>query len=250
VRVQRAALESEKGLEFSIELIREKITASQETLKTLPIECEWSETVHRLDLIKKGLKHRATDFTQLRLLEAVAAQMYFATWRKIPLKWKEDRKRPIPDDWRFFTQRESMIGAQNRRATHPVNAMLNYAYRVLETQVKIAAVAAGLDPTIGYLHVCRLGRNALVYDLMEPLRPKVDLVVLNFVRSQNFTPQDFLLTGRGVCHLHPSLSRRVFEMALDSQVIQQVVEAAKITLNMSIRNGIMAIIPSNQDRTD
>ncbi len=155
---------------FSIELIREKITASQETLKTLPNEYEWSETVHRLELIKKSLKHRATDFNQLRIMEAVAAQMYFAAWRKIPLTWKDDRKRPIPDDWRFFTQRESMIGAQNRHATHPVNAMLNYAYRVLETQVRIAAVSAGLDPTIGYLHACRPGRMALVYDLMEPLK--------------------------------------------------------------------------------
>jgi len=38
VRAQRTALESEKGLEFSIELIREKITASRETLlsKTEP----------------------------------------------------------------------------------------------------------------------------------------------------------------------------------------------------------------------
>jgi CRISPR/Cas system-associated endonuclease Cas1 len=78
VRAQRSALENEKELEFSIELIREKIAASQETLNTLPNECGWSETVHRLDLIKKSLKHRATDFTQLRLLEAVAAQIYFA----------------------------------------------------------------------------------------------------------------------------------------------------------------------------
>jgi CRISPR/Cas system-associated endonuclease Cas1 len=30
-----------------------------------------------------------------------------------------------------------MLGS-NRRATHPVNAMLNYAYAVLESQVRIA----------------------------------------------------------------------------------------------------------------
>jgi CRISP-associated protein Cas1 len=117
------------------------------------------------------------------------------------LKWKEDRKRPIPDDWRFFTQRESMIVAQNRQATHPVNAMLNYAYKVLETQVRIAAVLAGLDPTIGYLHDCRPGRLALVFDLMEPLRPKVDQMILDFCRSHIFDSQDFSLTERGICRL-------------------------------------------------
>src|SRR5262249_50701556 len=125
VKAQQAALESEKGLEFSIELIREKIAASQETLKTFPNEYGWSETVHRLELIKMSLKHRATDFAQLRMMEAVAAQMYFAVWRKIPLNWKEDRKRPIPDDWRVFSQRESMIGALKPHTTHPVNAIFN-----------------------------------------------------------------------------------------------------------------------------
>jgi CRISPR-associated protein Cas1 len=49
---------------------------------------------------------------------------------------------------------------------HPVNAMLNYAYAVLESQVRIAAVSQGLDPTIAYLHTTRPGRVALVYDLM------------------------------------------------------------------------------------
>jgi CRISPR/Cas system-associated endonuclease Cas1 len=37
--------------------------------------------------------------------------------------------------------------------------MLNYAYAVLESQVRIAAVAQGLDPAIGYLHSSRLGRR-------------------------------------------------------------------------------------------
>src|SRR5262245_5193649 len=158
------------------------------------------------------------------MLEAVAAQMYFATWRQLPLKWKEDRKRPIPDDWRFFTQRESMIGSLNRHATHPVNAMLNYAYRILETQVRIAAVAAGLDPTIGYLHACRPGRMALVYDLMEPLRPKVDLVVLDFVRSQTFIPQDFALTERGGCKLSSALCCYVLGFSIEGQIVQKTVE--------------------------
>src|SRR5689334_16807924 len=48
----------------------------------------------------------------------------FSTWRKIPLKWKEDRKRPLPDDWRFFTQRESMIGTLMRVAKVVVITLL------------------------------------------------------------------------------------------------------------------------------
>ena len=48
-----------------------------------------------------------------------------------------------------------MTSGRNRHATHPVNAMLNYAYAVLESQLRIATVSEGLDPTIGYLHSCR-----------------------------------------------------------------------------------------------
>src|SRR5215210_8198907 len=59
---------------------------------------------------------------------------------------------------------QTVGGDRNRHANHPVNAMLNYAYAVLESQVRIATVAQGLDPAIGYLHVCRPGRAALVYD--------------------------------------------------------------------------------------
>jgi CRISP-associated protein Cas1 len=59
--------------------------------------------------------------------------------------------------------------------------MLNYAYAVRESQVRIAAVSQGLDPTIGYLHTRRHVRAALVYDLMEPMRPQVDRLVLSFV---------------------------------------------------------------------
>jgi len=63
------------------------------------------------------------------------------------------------------------------------NMMLNYGYAALESQVRIAIAEVGLDPSVGYLHVCQPGRQALVYDLMEPYRPQVDRELLAFIRS-------------------------------------------------------------------
>jgi CRISPR/Cas system-associated endonuclease Cas1 len=40
--------------------------------------------------------------------------------------------------------------------------------------MRIAIAEVELDPTLGYLHVCPPGRQALVYDLMEPHRPRLD----------------------------------------------------------------------------
>ena len=115
-----------------------------------------------------------------------------------------------------------MVSGRNRHATHPVNAMLNYAYAVLESQVRIAAVAQGLDPTIGYLHARRPGRVALVYDLMEPLRPQADRLVSDLVRSHTFSPTDFILETSGVCRLHPQIARQVAEANVRGEVIQEV----------------------------
>jgi len=44
---------------------------------------------------------------------------------------------------------------------------------------------------------------------MEPYRPQVDREVLALVRSQAFTPRDFVIDPEGVCKLHPELARRV-----------------------------------------
>ena len=35
--------------------------------------------------------------------------------------------------------------------------MLNYAYAILESQVRIQSVAEGYDPTLGIMHECREG---------------------------------------------------------------------------------------------
>jgi hypothetical protein len=100
----------------------------------------------------------------------------------------------------------------------------------LESHVRIAAVSAGFDPAIGYLHASRPGRVALVYDLMEPLRQLTDRVVLDILRLNTFTPSDFVLSSKGVCRLNPELARRVALAVPGGSEADAVVEWAKSTL--------------------
>jgi hypothetical protein len=58
------------------------------------------------------------------------------------------------------------------------HAILNYAYTVLESELRIKTVADGYDPTIGIMHEGRDGSSKFVFDLMEPERPRVDRSVL------------------------------------------------------------------------
>lgn len=125
---------------------------------------------------------------------------------------------------------------------HPVNALLNYGYAVLESQVCIAIAEVGLDPSIGYLHVCLPGRQALVYDLMEPYRPEVDRDVLGFVRSNTFTPKDSVIDAKGVCRLHPELARQ----EADSVGLQPLVFTSETRDYVRQLRGITYVAPPQE----
>jgi CRISPR-associated protein Cas1 len=99
--------------------------------------------------------------------------------------------------------------AGNRNAAHPVNAMLNYAYAALESEIRIKAIADGYDPTIGIMHDGHDGSSRFIFDLMEPERPKVDRAVLDFVKTTVFDPADFVIRNDGVCRLNPEMARMV-----------------------------------------
>ncbi len=224
LHAQLATQHAGRGLDLATKLIHAKLEASIETLQHLPASLVRDQSIAR---VQRSLHELATlpppTIEALRLLEGRAALAYFTCWQTIPLRWKGAGRKPVPEDWHHAGLRQSFMSGTNRHATHPVNAMLNYAYGVLESQVRIAAVAVGLDPTIGYLHVSRPGRVALVYDLMEPLRPKVDRRILDFVQERTFDPRDFVLTDRGICRLHPQLARTVAGMGVDNAMLDDVV---------------------------
>jgi CRISP-associated protein Cas1 len=54
----------------------------------------------------------------------------------------------------------------NRNAAHPVNALLNYAYAVLESEIRIKTISEGYDPTIGIMQEGSDGSSRFIYDLM------------------------------------------------------------------------------------
>jgi CRISPR-associated protein Cas1 len=69
-------------------------------------------------------------------------------------------------------------GFRRDRRGDPPNNLLNYGYMVLRAAVARAIAGAGLWPSLGIHHRNRYNAFALADDLMEPLRPAVDLVVL------------------------------------------------------------------------
>jgi CRISPR-associated endonuclease Cas1 len=96
-----------------------------------------------------------------------------------------------------------------RIAVDPTNAILNYAYGVLEARCRQALAAEGLDMACGFLHADKQYRDSLVYDLMELYRPAVDALVLALLGRTTFAYSDLVLTHEGRCRLHAQLARAV-----------------------------------------
>jgi CRISPR-associated endonuclease Cas1 len=231
LQAQVRALSDDTGLRLANELIIRKVDGCAVALAVLPDSPLVTQARASLaDIRAELLASRPTDVDALRLVEARASALYFAAWRELPLRWRESNRHPIPTEWRRMPIRGSLLLMRDRHATHPVNALLNYAYGVLEAQVHQALLIAGLEPSLGYLHANRPGRAALVYDVMEPLRPMVDAEVLRFVRSHTFSAGDVFLTQRGVCRLHSQLARVAARLTVDDIAVRSQVARVASTL--------------------
>jgi CRISPR-associated protein Cas1 len=90
---------------------------------------------------------------------------------------------------RIYWQR--LFGPEFRRNsdTPGINAMLNYGYAVMRGAVARAVVGAGLHPALGVHHRNQYNSFALADDLMEPLRPLVDIKVYEVCELLSDTPK-------------------------------------------------------------
>lgn len=61
------------------------------------------------------------------------------------------------------------------------NNFLNFGYAILRSMVARALVSSGLNPTIGIFHRNKYNAYCLADDIMEPYRPYVDELVLEWV---------------------------------------------------------------------
>jgi CRISP-associated protein Cas1 len=202
----------EQRNEFCRSIITRKIEATIITLeKSIPRSDKWERAMKSAySALSRLDENPPENISQLRALEANCAASYFRSWGGIPIKWRGTSRRPIPDNWRSIGPRSSPYHlAGNRNAAHPVNAILNYAYAALESEIRIKAISEGYDPTIGIMHEGSDGSSKFIFDLMESERPKIDRSVLDFVKTTVFDPADFVIRNDGVCRLNPEMARMV-----------------------------------------
>jgi CRISPR-associated endonuclease Cas1 len=197
---------------FAVDLINRKLLQSVETLtRHVPLSSRRDAAIAKANESVARLRNcPPADHAELRGIEGGAAALYFGAWRGLPMKWKATERYPIPAEWKFFKSRSSVangLKSKTRNASHPLNALLNYAYGALQNRLHIGAVADGYDPTYGIMHHGGRESSAYIFDIMEPERPRVDATILAFVAEHTFSGADFPIREDGSCRLSPQLAR-------------------------------------------
>jgi len=208
-RSQAIAGQSVVGIQIARELIDKKL-AGQEHVTRYKLLAEGSADViagYRGDLTN------ADTLERIRLIESRAAAVYWSLWRNLPINFPRKDDALIPDHWRRFAARASPLTGSPRVAISPPNAMLNFLYGLLYSESRLAAVALGLDPGLGILHLDIAARDSLACDLMEVVRPKVDSFLLDWITRDVLKREWFFERPDGNCRLTPMLCVRLSETA-------------------------------------
>ena len=148
-RAQSTALGNGTALRISKELISQKLNGQATLVRDMLRDSDTSAIIERF----RAELPSAESIGSVRLIEAQAAKLYWQSWADAPIRWPRKDERRVPEHWKRFGSRISPLTHSPRLAANPPNAILNLLYAILETESRIAAVAMGLDPGIGLLHV-------------------------------------------------------------------------------------------------
>jgi CRISPR-associated endonuclease Cas1 len=230
-RAQALAMATTAGFEATRYLIASKLAGQASVARGRLTNRAAAETIARL----RDELEVADTLEEIRHVEAVAANVYWHAWGEIEVPFVRKDVPRVADHWRVFEGRRSAVNVgTSRSATDPANALLNYGYRLLEAEGRLACLAVGLDPGLGILHADLKGRDSMVLDVMEAVRPVVDGYVLDLFRARPLMKTDFAEDRRGVLRVLPPLSHRITEaMPIWGLALGPVVEHVARVLSTS-----------------
>ena len=157
-----------------------------------------------LDKIKNFEKTILNDPNPLAY-EAKIARTYFDSFANL-----------IPEKFNFESRNQSNQATRKNKASDVINALLNYGYSVLASQITKYINGFGLDSYYGFYHKRHSGFQALTYDLIEPFRWLVDYTVFKLATSvstsQKIKLKEIANTRDGTVRLSYDLIRRFLEM--------------------------------------
>lgn len=197
----RIAEDDARSVEISKNMIFGKIYNSrwsiERTCRDHSLRVDTNKLRNASGILKLSLEGvlNVLNLEELRGVEGSSATVYFG----------------ILDDMILNNKETFCFKTRNRRPPlDPVNAMLSFAYSLLNNDCASALESVGLDSYVGFLHRDRPGRSSLSLDLMEELRPCIaDRFVISFINNRRVNESDFIYEESGAVFLTDS-ARKTF----------------------------------------
>ena len=195
-------LDPERRMLIANRIVTQKVESSLSLLKEL-------SRFYNLDLttIKKEIEK--IDADSIKFLMTYEGRIASAYWSSLSKIFNE-----IAKDF-HFESRKNLSYSWNMNASDPINAMLNYGYAILESNIRKRINEIGLDPSIGFLHEIAPSKHPLVYDLQELFRYVVDYSVIELLQTK-LKKSDFITTENYHIRLRPETAKLLIEKIKDN----------------------------------
>lgn len=184
----RWADDAEKSLGVARLMIAAKIANSRSALQRDLRNHGHQDTLKAaVDKLATSLRRarQAESISSLMGIEGDAANAYFGAFQQ-----------------RVRAPGFSFNGRIRRPPTDPVNALLSFAYSIINQDCVAALQGVGLDPYVGFLHQDRPGRPSLALDILEEFRAGwADRLVLTLINRQQIKVGDFTCDASGAVKL-------------------------------------------------
>ena len=197
----RISDDKEQGVQYAKNMMIGKVYNSRWTLERTARDHKERvdyESIRKISAeLQEGLlKIRTVDnIDQLRGIEGELASRYFSVFDELILNQKDD----------FIFQTRNRRPPMDR-----VNALLSFAYAVVERECANALRSVGLDPFVGFMHTDRPGRESMALDIMEEFRSILcDRFVLTLINTKTVRNDSFMKGDDGAVLLNDK-GRKIF----------------------------------------
>jgi CRISPR-associated endonuclease Cas1 len=221
-RAQALGVENGSAIEVTRYLLSAKLNGQARVINDhLPnLSAAAKQLTSAIDRIEGG--ERIAD---MLAAEAKAATAYWRAWEAMPIRFARADENDLPEHWQSVGQRHSPLSSGPRLAIAPAHAVINYLYSLAEFECRVALLAMGLDPGLGWFHRDAPYRDSAALDLMEAIRAEVDAYVAELLAVRTFSKGEFRelpsgqvrITGR-LAHLLAASCLQLCERAVASHV--------------------------------
>ena len=180
---------------LSRKIIELKIQSQLKTLKKLKKlkRCNIQKEIEEIISLENKFKHGLLfEIHNILGYEGIISKLYF----KAIAKW-------LPNSLGFQ-------GRQIRPPKDPFNSLISFYYTLIYQLVVKTINEFGLDSMLGYLHKPCYSRHSLACDIMEPLRAKVDFLIIKLLHNKEIQVANFIYK-ENACYIGQTAKVKIFK---------------------------------------